>query len=83
MVDCLTSSCVSKENKKDLKDIPATVLKETEIILVEHMDEVLREALILKEGEELFTPEEQCEPFCIKDSIPQAEQAPAPVLTAH
>ncbi len=32
---------VPKENEKDLKDIPATVLKAIEIVLVEHMDEVL------------------------------------------
>jgi ATP-dependent Lon protease len=45
---------VPKENEKDLKDIPATVLKAIEIVLVEHMDEVLPHALILEEGDTLF-----------------------------
>jgi ATP-dependent Lon protease len=45
---------VPKENEKDLKDIPTTVLKEVEIVLVEHMDEVLPHSLILNEGDTLF-----------------------------
>jgi len=45
---------IPKENKKDLKDIPPTVLKEVEIVLVEHMDEVLPHSLILNEGDKLF-----------------------------
>jgi ATP-dependent Lon protease len=45
---------IPKENEKDLKDIPATVLKAIEIVLVEHMDEVLPHALILEEGDALF-----------------------------
>jgi ATP-dependent Lon protease len=45
---------VPKENKKNLKDIPATVIKAMEIILVEHMDEVLPQALILEPGDTLF-----------------------------
>ena len=45
---------VPKENKKNLKDIPATVLKAIEIVLVEHMDEVLPHALVLESGDTLF-----------------------------
>ncbi len=44
---------IPKGNVKDLKDIPKKVLKSIKIIPVEHMDEVIREALIL-EG---FTPQ--------------------------
>ncbi len=36
---------VPKENEKDLKDIPASVSKQLEVVLVEHMDEVLFHAL--------------------------------------
>jgi ATP-dependent Lon protease len=36
---------LSKENRKDLADVPAGVRKDLEIVLVEHMDEVLRHAL--------------------------------------
>jgi len=45
---------IPKENEKDLKDIPAVISKQLEIHPVEEMDEVLSEALILKEGEPLF-----------------------------
>jgi ATP-dependent Lon protease len=35
-----------KENGKDLIEIPANVRKQMKLVLVEHMDEVLREALV-------------------------------------
>ncbi|MFC1515138.1 endopeptidase La [Thermodesulfobacteriota bacterium] len=43
-----------KENEKDLKDIPDRILKQIEIIFVEHMDEVLPHALIIEEKDTLF-----------------------------
>jgi ATP-dependent Lon protease len=36
-----------KENAKDLRDIPKRVLKALRVVPVEHMDEVLRAALVL------------------------------------
>lgn len=36
-----------KENKKDLEDIPKYVLKDLKFIFVDHMDQVLKEALVL------------------------------------
>jgi len=45
---------IPSENEKDLKEIPQSVLKEIEIIMVEHMDEVLSHALILAQGDTLF-----------------------------
>ena len=36
---------VPKENEKDLKDLPGPIKKSLQIILVEHMDEVLAHAL--------------------------------------
>ncbi|MFZ1984615.1 MAG: endopeptidase La [Desulfatitalea sp.] len=45
---------IPKENEKDLKDIPATISKQLEIVSVEHMDEVLPHALVLADGETLF-----------------------------
>jgi len=45
---------IPKENEKDLKDIPAGISKQIEIVLVEHMDEILPHALIVNEGETLF-----------------------------
>ena len=38
---------IPKENERDLKEIPAKVKKGLEIVLVEHMDEVLQRALVL------------------------------------
>ncbi|MGZ3743012.1 MAG: endopeptidase La [Pseudobdellovibrionaceae bacterium] len=43
-----------KENEKDLKDIPKEVMKELKIILVDHVDQVLINALDIKNPKELF-----------------------------
>lgn len=45
---------IPKENEKDIKEIPRSILKQIEIILAEHMDDVLSNALILNEGDSLF-----------------------------
>jgi ATP-dependent Lon protease len=66
---------VPKENEKDLKDIPATVLKEVEIVLVEHMDEVLPHSLILNEGDTLFKENDM--PFDIMKKEVDLEQPSA------
>ncbi len=43
-----------KENEKDLKDIPKEILKDLKIILVDHVDQVLINALDIKNPKELF-----------------------------
>jgi ATP-dependent Lon protease len=43
-----------KENEKDLKDIPKEVLKELKVILVDHVDQVLINALDIKGPKDLF-----------------------------
>ena len=43
-----------KDNEKDLAEIPAFITKEIEIIFVEHLDEVLQSALIVKDNEPIF-----------------------------
>jgi ATP-dependent Lon protease len=45
---------IPKENEKDLKDVPKSITSQMEIRFVEHMDEVLSHALIVREGESLF-----------------------------
>jgi ATP-dependent Lon protease len=45
---------VPKENAKDLKEIPPKILEEINLELVNHMDDVLRLALALKEGDKLL-----------------------------
>ena len=42
---------IPKDNEKDLAEVPANVLKNLEIILVENVDEVLKAALLPAEGE--------------------------------
>jgi ATP-dependent Lon protease len=46
---------IPKENEKDLKDIPKIVTRQIKVVTVEHMDEVLIHALVLSQGERLFT----------------------------
>ena len=45
---------VPKENEKDLKEIPKEVLKDLKIVLVDHVDQVLVNALDIKNAKELF-----------------------------
>ncbi len=45
---------VPQDNAKDIPDIPAKVRQEIEIVPVEHMDQVLKEALLLDEPDLLF-----------------------------
>lgn len=54
-----------KENEKDLKDIPKEVLKELKVILVDHVDQVLINALDIKNPKELFKTQSERE-FGIK-----------------
>jgi len=46
---------IPKENERNLKEVPVRVRKLLKIELVEHMDDVLRKSLVLKEGTPLFT----------------------------
>src|SRR5690606_18105052 len=43
-----------KENEKDLKDIPKEILKELKVILVDHVDQVLVNALDISKPQDLF-----------------------------
>ncbi len=45
---------IPKENERHLEEVPAKIRNSLNIELVEHMDEVLGKALVLKEGESLF-----------------------------
>jgi ATP-dependent Lon protease len=73
---------IPEENVKDIEEIPKRILKKVELLPVAHMDEVLKKALVMGEGEEFFAPQEECEPFCL-----EAMQEPKPPvsdeLTAH
>jgi len=45
---------IPKENRKDLRELPKKVLKVMTVIAVEHIDEVLRAALVLERPEEFL-----------------------------
>lgn len=47
---------IPKENRKDLRDVPRRVLKDLRVVLVDHMDDVLREALVVDDAERMFGP---------------------------
>jgi len=44
-----------KENEKDLKDIPSYIIKQMDLVFVEHMDEVLSHAIVVESEEPVFT----------------------------
>ncbi|MEE9614826.1 MAG: endopeptidase La [Thermodesulfobacteriota bacterium] len=50
---------IPKENEKDLKDIPSSVLKKVEVVVVEHMDDVLVHALNIKGRETIFKEDKE------------------------
>ena len=52
----ITTVIIPKENRKDLRDIPRRVLGALRVVLVEHVDDVLREALVVPDPEKVFGP---------------------------
>ncbi|GAB6176473.1 endopeptidase La [Desulfobaculum senezii] len=46
---------IPKDNAKDLKDVPGSILRDLKIIEVENMDEVLEHALICPDPEQIFS----------------------------
>jgi ATP-dependent Lon protease len=73
---------IPSENEKDIEEIPATVLKTVELILVSHMDEVLKKALVTADPDRLFSnfsvqPESKVEPTPFPD---KDEEAPGPEI---
>jgi ATP-dependent Lon protease len=75
---------IPSENEKDIEEIPATVLKTVELVLVSHVDEVLKQALAVNDPERLFKnislqpePKEESTPFADKvEEIPSPEILP-------
>ncbi len=50
---------IPKENEKDLKEIPQSVARQVKILPVEHMDDVVKHAILVKEGESPYTEKHQ------------------------
>ncbi len=52
----VTTVVLPKENRKDLREVPRRVLKALRLVLVERVDDVLREALVLDDPDAMFGP---------------------------
>ena len=63
---------IPNENVKDVREIPKKVRTEMRIVPVEHMDEVLRQALVLENPDAFFKAPE------IGAPVPSPESAPPP-----
>jgi ATP-dependent Lon protease len=71
---------IPKENAKDIKEIPGKILKEVDLVLVEHMDEVLKHSLVLDDPEKLFSKlAEEAEEVLVPSETPE----PSEEITAH
>jgi ATP-dependent Lon protease len=71
---------IPKENRKDLKDIPKKVLRVMKIIAVEHMDEVLRAALVLPNPEKFLQGASQAVDWREEVRVAEGAGAAAPVV---
>jgi len=47
---------IPRDNEKDIKEIPARILKAVDLVLVDNADDVLKLALVLEDPESLFKP---------------------------
>ena len=52
----VTTVVLPKENRKDLREVPRRVLKALRLVLVDRVDDVLREALVLDDPDAMFGP---------------------------
>jgi ATP-dependent Lon protease len=70
---------IPAENEKDIEEIPATVLKTVELVLVAHMDDVLKKALVIRDPENFLKSRADQEEA--KDETPpftdKVEEAPS------
>ena len=73
---------IPAENEKDIEEIPATVLKTVELVLVAHMDDVLKKALVIRDPENFLKsradqeePKDESPPFTDK-----VEETPSPEI---
>ncbi len=73
---------IPEENKKDIEEIPLTILKTVELVPVSHIDEVLKKALVLEDPENFLKKKEVPEegeppPFGGKEpEVPRADILP-------
>lgn len=71
---------IPKDNERNLRDVPAKILRGLTIELVDHVDDVLTKALILEVGASLF--KECADPFFCLDTVLQSAPVVPPVPNA-
>ncbi len=72
---------IPRDNEKDIKEIPARILKAVELVPVDHMNEVLKLALVVDEPEDLFKPAPP--PVPTESAYMPADEQPSPKIQAH
>jgi ATP-dependent Lon protease len=66
----ITNVIIPKDNEKDLQDIPKSVLNKIKVHLAEHMDDVLKKALIFEGTDDVLKDDvEENKKFFEKDDI--------------
>ncbi len=65
---------IPEENEKDLKEVPEAILKDLEIIRVEHMDQVLENALMCADPDKLFCGRAENAPHLSSTLLKEAYQ---------
>ncbi|MCA9584139.1 MAG: endopeptidase La [Myxococcales bacterium] len=74
----ISTVVIPRENRKDLREVPRRVLKATRVVLVEHMDEVLREALCLPDVEQVFGPPRESWEYIDGELVVKHAESPTP-----
>ena len=74
----ITTVVIPRENRKDLREVPRRVLKATRVVLVEHMDEVLREALALPDPDAVFGPPRESWEYIDGELVVRGQGVPTP-----
>ena len=71
---------IPRDNVKDIKEIPARILKVVDLVPVDHMDEVLKTALVLDDPDSLFKP---APPLVAPDAVFAPVELPTAEIQAH
>ena len=72
---------IPRENEKDIKEIPARILKVVELVPVDHMDEVLKLAMAVDDPESLFKAPSPAPVSTEQAYVSEGDQPPT--LQAH
>ena len=73
---------IPSENEKDIQEIPTNILRTVNLVLVGHMDEVLKKSLLLSDPEAFLQKVEVPEDRELRETFPKGAEAPSDVV-AH